>query len=118
MLKTLVLVASLTVLASAALAAEGDVGGSYDVLGKNPDGSEYKGTATIEVTTENTCRISWQTGGKISSGICMRNGIAFAAAYQLHDQVGLILNYQLLYMFVRNTHLIICTGVRSERGET
>jgi hypothetical protein len=61
------------------------------VLGKNPDGSEYKGTATIEVTTENTCRISWQTGGTISSGICMRNGIAFAAAYQLHDKVGLII---------------------------
>jgi hypothetical protein len=91
MLKTLALVASLTLLASVAIAAEGDVGGSYDVLGKNPDGSEYKGTATIEVTSENTCRISWQTGGTTSSGICMRNGIAFAAAYQLHDKVGLII---------------------------
>ena len=51
MLKTLFIAASLTVLASAAVAAEGDVGGTYDVLGKNPNGSEYKGTATIEVTS-------------------------------------------------------------------
>ena len=90
MLKTLFIAASLTVLASAAVAAEGDVGGTYDVLGKNPNGSEYKGTATIEVTTENTCRISWQTGSSTSSGICMRNGAAFAAAYVLGDKVGLV----------------------------
>jgi hypothetical protein len=91
MLKTLALAASLAMLASAAGAAEGDVGGSYDVLGKNPDGSGYKGTAEIQVTTENTCRITWQTGGSSSSGICMRNGIAFAAGYQLRDKVGLII---------------------------
>jgi hypothetical protein len=91
MLKTLALAVSVTVLASAAFAAEGDVGGSYDVLGKNPDGSQYKGTAEIEVTSANTCRITWQTGGSSSSGICMRNGIAFAAGYQLGDKVGLVI---------------------------
>jgi len=91
MLKSLTLAASIIVLASAAHAAEGDVGGSYDVLGKNPDGSEYKGTAEIQVTSENTCRITWQTGGSSSSGICMRNGNAFAAGYQLGDKVGLVI---------------------------
>jgi hypothetical protein len=91
MLKNLMLAASIIVLASAASAAEGDVGGSYDVLGKNPDGSEYKGTAVIEVTTENTCRITWQTGGSSSSGICMRNGNAFAAGYALGEKVGLVI---------------------------
>ena len=91
MLKSLLIAASLTMLASVAVAAEGDVGGGYNVLGKNPDGSEYKGTATIEVTSENTCRITWQTGSSSSSGICMRNGPAFAAAYVLGDKVGLII---------------------------
>jgi len=91
MLRTLALAVSLTVLASAAGAAEGDVGGSYDVLGKNPDGSQYKGTAAIDVTSENTCRITWQTGSSNSDGICMRNGIAFAAAYKLGEKVGLII---------------------------
>jgi len=90
MLKTLALAVSLTICAAAAGAAEGDVGGTYNVLGKNVDGSEYKGTATIEVTTENTCRITWTTGSSSSSGICMRNGAAFAAAYVLNDKVGLI----------------------------
>jgi hypothetical protein len=91
MLKALALAASIITFASAASAAEGDVGGSYDVLGKNPDGSEYSGTAVIQVTSENTCRITWQTGGTTSSGICMRNGHAFAAGYQLGDKVGLII---------------------------
>ena len=91
MLKTLALAASIVAFASTASAAEGDVGGSYDVLGKNPDGSEYKGTAVIQVTTENTCRITWQTGSSTSSGICMRNGNAFAAGYQLGTAVGLII---------------------------
>ena len=91
MLKTLALAASIVAFASAASAAEGDVGGSYDVLGKNPDGSEYKGTAVIQVTTENTRRITWQTGSSTSSGICMRNGNAFAAGYQLGTAVGLII---------------------------
>jgi len=90
MLKILALAASLTIVASAAVAAGADVGGAYDVLGKNPDGSEYKGTATIEVTSENTCRITWQTGSSSSNGICMRNGASFAAGYVLADKVGLV----------------------------
>src|SRR5579872_6242283 len=91
MMKALAIVASIIVLASAAKAAEGDVGGSYDVLGKNADGSEYKGTAEIEVTSDNTCRITWATGKSKSSGICMRNGKSFAAAYVLGEKVGLII---------------------------
>ena len=90
MLKTLALAVSLTIFASVAGAAEGDVGGVYDVLGKNPDGSSYKGTATIEVTSANTCRITWQTGSSSSNGICMRNRASFAAGYVLGDKVGLV----------------------------
>jgi hypothetical protein len=91
MLKTILLAASLAFSGSLAFAAEGDVGGTYEVLGKNANGDEYKGTATIEVTSENTCRITWETGGSTSAGICMRNGTAFAAGYVLNNKVGLII---------------------------
>ena len=73
MLKAAIVVASLA-FASTAMAGEGDVGGTYDVYGKNPDGSQYTGTAVIDVTTENTCR----------------NGTAFAAGYELSGKAGLV----------------------------
>lgn len=76
-------------LATAAMAA-GFEGGTYDVRGTNPDGSKYKGTARIEVTSNTTCRITWHVGSE-SSGICMRNGIALAAGYVLGDKVGLVI---------------------------
>ena len=79
---------------SSVYAADGDVGGKYNVLGKNANGTEYQGTAEIEVTSENTCRITWTTGSSTSSGICMRNEDAFAAGYVLGDKVGLII-YQM-----------------------
>jgi hypothetical protein len=67
-----------------------DVGGTYDIQGTNPNGTKYGGTAEIVVTSENTCRITWNTGNE-SSGICMRNGTAFAAGYVLGEKVGLII---------------------------
>ena len=87
-----------TALVSAALAvcfstvaSAQDVGGRYRVLGKNFDGSDYSGAAEITVTSNNTCRIVWVTGGTTSRGICMRNGNAFSAAYQLGSQIGLVI---------------------------
>jgi hypothetical protein len=94
MLRTVALTAATAFFCSGALAAEGDVGGKYNVVGKNVNGTEYQGTADIEVTTENTCRITWVTGSSTSVGICMRNGDAFAAGYVLGDKVGLII-YQM-----------------------
>ena len=66
------------------------IGGNYDVLGTNFDGSQYRGTATITLTSQTTCVIEWVTGGSTSQGICMRNNDAFAAAYKLGDAVGLV----------------------------
>lgn len=77
--------------ATFAAAASGDIGGRYRVDGKNPNGSPYKGTAEIVVTTKNTCRIEWKTGGTTSEGICMRNENAFSAAYELQGNVGLVI---------------------------
>ena len=80
-------------LASSAFAA--DIGGTYNIAGTNLDGSKYGGTAEITVTTKNTCRIVWKTGSSESSGICMRNGPAFAAGYVLGNDVGLVI-YQIM----------------------
>jgi len=66
-------------------------GGQYDVRGTNPDGSKYKGTAEITVTSDSTCRIHWAIGNDESDGICMRNGIALAASYVLGKDIGLVI---------------------------
>jgi hypothetical protein len=68
-----------------------NLGGRYQVIGKNPNGSAYSGTAEIIVTSANTCRIEWVTGGTTSRGICMRNGIAFSAGYSMGNKVGLVI---------------------------
>lgn len=71
-------------------AAVTPIGGAYNVEGTNLDGSPYKGTATISLTSETTCAIHWETGGSSSDGICMRNGDAFSAGYVLGESVGLV----------------------------
>jgi hypothetical protein len=87
-----------TALATAAVAAclvtpasAQNVGGRYQVIGKNFNGSPYSGTAEITVTSKNTCRIVWLTGNTTSSGICMRNANAFSAGYVLNGKVGLVI---------------------------
>ena len=79
------------VLLTAAPVAAQDIGGHYLVAGTNLDGSPYKGEAQITLTSEVTCEITWATGGTQSSGICMRDGNAFAAGYELGGKVGLII---------------------------
>jgi hypothetical protein len=83
-------VAALFAAGFSSIAGAVDLGGTYEVRGTNPNGTQYRGTAEIVVTSENTCRITWNTGNE-SSGICMRNGIAFAAGYALGDKVGLVI---------------------------
>jgi hypothetical protein len=68
-----------------------NVGGRYQVIGKNFNGSTYSGTAEITVTSNNTCRIVWVTGGTTSRGICMRHTNAFSAGYVLNGKVGLVI---------------------------
>lgn len=67
------------------------IGGVYEAVGTNLDGSSYRGTATITLTSSTTCKIRWQTGGTTSQGICMRNGSAFSAAYVLGRAIGLVI---------------------------
>ncbi|HET7718057.1 MAG TPA: hypothetical protein VFK86_20710 [Bauldia sp.] len=67
-----------------------DVSGLYTVEGRNFDGSRYRGTAEISVTSKNTCRIRWNVGS-VSEGICMRNGKVFAATYGSGNTTGLVI---------------------------
>jgi hypothetical protein len=72
-----------------------EIGGRYQVQGTNFDGSPYRGTATITLTSDTTCRIAWSVG-TTSEGICMRNRNAFSAAYQMSNgRVGLAI-YRIL----------------------
>lgn len=82
-------------LATTLPAAAQDIGGSYSVSGVGHNGQAYSGTAEITLTSDTTCEIVWVTGPSTSDGICMRNGIAFAAGYVLEDQVGLAI-YEVL----------------------
>jgi hypothetical protein len=86
-----ILLATAFALASVGMAAAQDVGGSYAVEGTNLDGSPYTGTAEITLLSETTCAIEWTTGSTTSTGICMRNGNAFSAAYILGDAIGLLI---------------------------
>jgi hypothetical protein len=86
--------ASLLALMLAALASSAsaqNIGGRYQVQGKNFNGTNYSGTAEIVMTANNTCRISWVTGSTTSRGICMRNGSSFAAGYNMGGVVGLVI---------------------------
>lgn len=86
-----VLFATLLGLAMAAPAAAQTVNaGKYNVEGINLDGSTYSGTAEITLASDTTCVIEWDTAGVKSTGVCMLNGDAFAAAYVLEDALGLI----------------------------
>ena len=68
-----------------------DIGGGYSVKGTNFNGKPYGGTAEITLTSEVTCEIVWTNGTSVSSGICMRDGNGFTAAYSLQGNVGLIM---------------------------
>lgn len=83
-----------TTIATDAGAQGANVGGRYQVQGKNFNGSTYSGTAEITVTSNNTCRIVWVTGSTTSRGICMRNGNSFAASYVLGSKIGLVIYEQ------------------------
>ncbi len=66
------------------------VSGRYTVEGRNFDGSRYRGVVEIIVTSNNTCRIVWNTGST-SEGICMRNGSVLAASYGQGNTTGLVI---------------------------
>lgn len=89
-MKRAVLSVLLALVTASTAAAQTVNAGKYTVEGTNLDGSAYSGTAEITLASETTCVIEWDTGGVKSTGVCMLNGDAFAAAYILEDAIGLI----------------------------
>lgn len=83
--------AGATLLALTFGASAQSIGGAYKVEGTNHDGSTYEGDAQITLTSDTTCEIVWDTDGTTSEGICSRNDDAFAAAYVLDGDVGLVI---------------------------
>ena len=81
----------MALLLSAQIAGAQDLAGCYLVSGTNLDGSPYSGEAVITLSSDVTCEIVWTTGGTTSTGICMRDSNAFAAAYELNGAVGLVI---------------------------
>jgi len=89
-MKRFLLSAVVVVAAATSAGAQTVNAGKYTVEGTNLDGSSYSGTAEITPASETTCVIEWDTAGVKSTGVCMLNGNAFAAAYVLGDALGLI----------------------------
>ncbi len=63
----------------------------YDVAGTNPDGSKYKGTASVEVISDATFTIVWSVGGSTIKGFGMRMNDALAATYAINGEPGLVI---------------------------
>lgn len=79
-------------LAAAALclsvtAAFADPAGRYNVEGKGPDGSTYRGTATIERTGD-TYVVTWLIGSDKFVGTAVGNDDFFAVAYRSGSSTG------------------------------
>jgi hypothetical protein len=77
-----------------ALAANADtltLAPSYKAKGTNPDGSEYTGTATIQIISDTTFAIQWSIGGAVYKGFGMRRDDALAATYMIDGEPGLVL---------------------------
>src|ERR1700687_1394752 len=62
----------------------------YDVVGTNPDGSKYTGTATVKLLSDTTFAIDWSIAGTHYKGFGMRRNDAVAATYTIDGQPGLI----------------------------
>ena len=91
MLRAIAIAAALLAGSSAMVAGQ-ELTGIYTVAGKNPDGSNYNGTATIAGTAGGVCGITWTIGsGQSSQAFCMRQGEVLGAAYVIGDSIGLVI---------------------------
>jgi hypothetical protein len=83
--------AGLLLAGSFTVAAAQDIAGTYTVTGKNPDGSDYSGVATIGGTAGGNCGITWTIGdGQTSQAFCMRQDDVLGAAYVIGESIGLV----------------------------
>ncbi|MBV1699211.1 MAG: hypothetical protein KGQ47_12790 [Hyphomicrobiales bacterium] len=63
----------------------------YDVVGTNPDGSKYRGTADVNVISNSTFTIKWAIGTSTIEGFGMRMNNSLAATYEINGEPGLVI---------------------------
>ena len=73
-----------------AVAFAADPAGSYDVQGTSPDGSTYKGTATVTQTGQ-TFKVIWEIGNDKYTGTGIGDKDFLAISYTSGSESGLAL---------------------------
>jgi hypothetical protein len=63
----------------------------YAVVGTNPNGSKYTGTADVQVISDTTFYIDWKIGNAVYKGFGMRQGGVLAATYSINNVPGLVI---------------------------
>jgi len=63
----------------------------YGVVGTNPNGSKYSGTADVQVISDTTFYIDWKIAGDVYKGFGMRQGGVLAATYTINGVPGLVI---------------------------
>ena len=63
--------------------------GNYDIIGRNPDGTEYIGTLRLQQVGISSFRISWTIAGNVIEGAGMVSGLMLGVVFQLGEQTGL-----------------------------
>ena len=81
---------ALAVLLLTSLAALADPVGRYDVIGKNPNGTEYYGTATVARSGQ-TYSVVWVIGSTSFYGTAVGADKLFAVSYRAGDKTGIAL---------------------------
>lgn len=89
-MRVLVMAVAALLTALPALAQE-MLDGRYRIEGQGLDGKPYSGEATITQTSDVNCQITWVTGVTTATGICMRSGEVFSAAFVLQDKIGMLI---------------------------
>ena len=75
MLRRSLLAALVALAAPATLHAQaGNVSGLYQVQGRNPDGSSYSGSVTVQETAQGAVTFSWVVGQRSYAGSGQRSG--------------------------------------------
>jgi len=64
---------------------------TYNAVGKNGDGSVYKGTVSIKIISDTTFSIEWKIGNSVIKGFGMRMNENLSATYTLDGQPGLVM---------------------------
>ncbi len=82
---------ALLVIATTASAETLTLASRYDAVGKNPDGSQYAGTATVQILSDTTFAIQWSINGSTYKGFGMRRNDALAATYTVDGEPGLVI---------------------------